>query len=225
MLGGGGRFILFVVLMATISPFTVSYANAVTPTVSERLTVVEENLTALEDKISQRKTLLNVAAVVGVLGFLLSLANLHFNRKDRKADKKADKAVKAFETHYEAPVQSALERLEMNALDLLTASEHAASINRAQEVKEIWTKHVTPAIAGLTEQLLKLDESNNIDGSEWSATIDEQLDQVGIATNTLLDKTKGPKALADAADDFSSAIRKLAESIRSKLIDHKNKLS
>ena len=221
MLGGGGRFILFVVLVATITPFTVSYANAVTPTVGERLTVVEEDLTSLEDEISQRKTLLNGAAVVGALGFLLGLVNLYFNRKD----KKADKAAKAFESYYEAPVQSALERLETNALDLSTASELAVPENRAQEVSEIWIKHVTPAITGLNEQLFRLDESDNVAGDEWSATIDEQLDRVAVAINTLLDKTKGPKVLAAAADEFSTSIRELSEAIRSKLIDHKNNLS
>ena len=181
---------------------------------------VDERLDYLEQKVLQSERAVVGALVVGLLGLGLSAFTFVTNRRDRKIDR----VVKEFETHYESALQSALERVEASYVELGAAAETASPEERIVGVENIWRQSVLPAMAALHQQLLKLDESNNVGGDEWSAAIDESMDRAAVAVDTLLDASKGVSTLSEASAEFSGAFRELVETVKSKLIAHKRNL-
>lgn len=217
---GWGAFFSSAVICAVLGFSSETYAQASPPPVEARLGQLETKVEELEQKIKYRNFYLALSAVFGLIGVLTGGASLISSRRNRKADRK----IKAFETNYEGGILSALQLVETCASDLSAAAELPVPDSRVNEVETVWVSALTPALNGLSEQLLRLDESAHVAGNEWAAVLDNPLDRFARSVDILLNEKNGNKAIFDAAKDFCAAARELSESVRTKLIEHKNSL-
>lgn len=217
---GWGVLISTAVVCTALGFSSQTRAQSIPPAIEAQFGKLEKRIEDLERKIEYRYIYYGSSILLGLFGAIMGTVSFVSSRNDRTADRK----VKAFETNYEGGVQSALQHVETCVSNLSAAAELPVPDSRVEAVRNIWVSELTPALSALTEQLFKLDESNNVPGNEWAAILDNPQDCIGQTVDVLLDETKGSKAIAKAENEFSAAARKLAETVRTKLIKHKNSL-
>lgn len=187
----------------------------------DRVSELEKKTEKLEHEILIRNILLSITALTGLIGAGTGIRSFSIALKNRNFDNK----VRAFETNYEGRLQSALERVEAHVADLRFAAEKPNPSERIKEVGKVWIGPLVHALGVLNEQLTELNESNNVGRDDWSSAIDDYQDQIGESINILMDETIRNSEVVQAADLFAMSARKISESIRTKLIEHKKTLS
>lgn len=188
----------------------------------------EASDTSLEDRVERiesaglyRNWGLGITAVLGVASLFLGALNFTTARKNRLKDQE----IKTFETNYEGGIQSALAQIENNTSNFLIAVDEPDPSKRVEKAKRIWKDEFTPSLTSLSEQLQKLDESENIIENGWSSLPDHHVDNLAKSVDTLLVEDESPTSVNCAILNFGRIARRLAEDIRSKIIQYKKKIT